>query len=110
MRELHKHKVNTLNREISLFVLDEPNENGACNLYSVQSKGVEIAKLSFQTDKKIVNGITNEILLAILLDRVKGFQKGPLKCEENGYIISHIKGALVWVHKRMKRRLSENRK
>jgi len=42
-----------------------------------------------------VNGITNEVLLAIVADRLRGFQSGPFVCVENEYALAHIETALT---------------
>lgn len=39
------------------------------------------------------NGITNEVLLAILIDRLRGFQTGPFACPENDVALLHLMGA-----------------
>lgn len=47
-----------------------------------------------------VNGITHEVLLAILIDRLQGFQSGPYKNRENAVAITKLEEALMWLHKR----------
>jgi hypothetical protein len=47
-----------------------------------------------------VNGITNEALLAIVLDRLRGFQESPFKCRENAVAITKLEEAMMWLHKR----------
>ena len=32
---------------------------------------------------KLINGISNESLLAVIRDRLEGFQTGPFACESN---------------------------
>lgn len=47
-----------------------------------------------------VNGITNEALLAIVIDRLHGAQEGPFKCRENDLAITAIEEASLWLAKR----------
>lgn len=41
-----------------------------------------------------VNGITNEILIAMVMDRLQGFQEGPFACEENAEALMSLTHAL----------------
>ena len=41
-----------------------------------------------------VNGITNEALLAVLIDRLEGFQRGPFACDENAAMLVALQTAL----------------
>ena len=47
-----------------------------------------------------VNGLTNEALLAIVIDRLAGAQEGPFKCRENALAITKIEEASLWLAKR----------
>ncbi len=49
-----------------------------------------------------VNGITHEVLLAVLIDRIRGFQSGPWKCPENALALSYLEGALAALNARTK--------
>jgi hypothetical protein len=40
-----------------------------------------------------VNGITQEVLLAIVADRLRSFQAGPYACQENADALSHVSAA-----------------
>jgi hypothetical protein len=46
------------------------------------------------------NGNSHEALLAILLDRMEGFQKGEYACHDNQMALDHLQGARLWLHKR----------
>lgn len=52
-----------------------------------------------------VNGITNEILLAVVIDRLECFQAGQFACEENAFALEAIKSALSMLQYRTQRRL-----
>lgn len=45
-------------------------------------------------------GITDAVLVAILLDRYRGFQAGPFACRENALVITKLEEALLWMQKR----------
>lgn len=62
-----------------------------------------LAKLHFQEgtiDTAGVNGILNENLLTILIDRVESFQRSKLKCRENENALQHLYEALFWLNQR----------
>lgn len=99
MRQLHGHKVNPANDNLSIEVLDEPGAGGANHLYNIAGfntatnpscpfvarygKPAEHSTVLFQNGpiaKVGVNGVTHEALLAILIDRLRSFQAGPYAC------------------------------
>jgi hypothetical protein len=47
-----------------------------------------------------VNGITQEALLAVVIDRLRSFQAGPFSCRENAIALTHCEDALMWLQKR----------
>lgn len=49
-------------------------------------------------------GITDEALLAIVLDRYRGFQSGPFACRENAIVITKLEEAMHWMHARARAR------
>lgn len=50
-----------------------------------------------------INGLTNEVLLGIVLDRFLGFQSGPGRCNENGYAVDRIMNTLRLLEQRSTR-------
>ncbi len=52
-----------------------------------------------------VNGITHEALLAILIDRLRGFQAGPFKSKANACALTHMEEALMWLNQRTLERM-----
>jgi hypothetical protein len=44
------------------------------------------------------------VLLAIVIDRLRGFQSGDFKCRENTVALTHIETALMWLQKRTRDR------
>lgn len=47
-----------------------------------------------------VNGVTHEVLLAIVADRLRSFQKGPYSCKANACALTHIEEAQHWRQQR----------
>lgn len=47
-----------------------------------------------------VNGITDEALLAIVVDRLRGFQRGSASCRENAIVITKLEESLMWLRAR----------
>lgn len=47
-----------------------------------------------------VNGVCNEDLLNMVLERLEGFQNSEFKCRENALAITAIEEALLWLRKR----------
>lgn len=52
------------------------------------------------------NGVTNEVLLAIVIDRLEGFQAGPFACDENGDALEFARRSLMALHRRTRERLA----
>ena len=52
-----------------------------------------------------VNGLSNEALLAILIDRMHGFCEGPFPCRENSIARTHLEEAMMWLQKRTRDRV-----
>lgn len=94
-----------------LEAMDEPAAGQANQHYEIYLKGVDHAakaaslrfqKGSFTEDGP--NGITNEALLAVLIDRLQGFQKGSLSCRENAIALTNLETALLWLKERKRDR------
>lgn len=54
-----------------------------------------------------VNGIMDENLIAIVIDRLRGFQSGDYKTRENAIALTKLEEALMWLKERT--RLRESR-
>jgi hypothetical protein len=105
MRTLDEHKVNPANDTLTVAVLDEPGHGGACHEYRVSHSDLEPTTISFQngpinTEGVGVNGLTHEVLLTILADRLRGFQAGPYNCKANACALTHIEEAQHWLQQR----------
>lgn len=49
-------------------------------------------------------GLTNEVLLAIVADRLEGFQNGPFACEYNARALDNVRSALAHLQARAQER------
>lgn len=122
-RELTSHKVNGLNDALNVVVTDDPGQGNACHEYAItfydKRYGYErspIAEkhgrnciISFQNgpiNEVGINGISNEALLAIVEDRLIGFQSGEFACHENAIALTKLQEAMMWLQKRTRDRMA----
>ena len=80
--------------------LDErdPEAGNASHMYGVQFGGPGyVLHIPFQHgprgDENSAPGVFDDDLLAIIQDRLEGFQTGPFACPENAESLKHIKAA-----------------
>src|SRR5260370_467192 len=125
MREITTHKVNPANDVIKISVMDEPGAGGANHLYMIEGFDTETnpscpfkarygssAKHStviFQNGpiaENGVNGVTQEVLLAIIIDRLQSFQKGPYASRENALALTKLEEAKHWLFARTMDRMT----
>jgi hypothetical protein len=107
-REITTHKVNGLNDQLRLRVMDEPGAGGACHLYRTEYLDQWTWDTHFQEgplQEVGVNGVSNEALLAMVRDRLECFQAGTYACEENEKALVAVIAAMSWLCRRTKNRL-----
>ena len=107
MRTVGYHKINPANDTLDICVMDEPGHGGANHVYAIvptNTSGVPaMVVLEFQNGpiaEHGVNGITQEILLAIVIDRLRSFQSGPFSSRENALALTKCEEALHWLQQR----------
>lgn len=124
MREITEHRVNPANDTIKIVVNDEPGAGGANHRYELtgfdtatnpsredpQGYATSFSKqvILFQNGpiaEAGVNGITQEVLLAIVIDRLRSFQAGPYACRENALALTKIEEAQHWLLHRTRARM-----
>lgn len=108
MREIKDHQTNGTNEKIQVLAIGEPGPGGAAHIYEIHGAGASV-RLEFQNGPLAEtgpNGITNETLLAVLIDRLSGFQAGPFACPENEKALGSIRSALRVLHKRTAARVA----
>lgn len=101
MKEL---KRDLLTSKYTRVMVEEEYTFNAPNRFSIETKdGEQLCEIKFQEGpirEYGVNGIHNEDLLNIVLERLGGFQKSKFRCRENAVAITKIEEALMWLRKR----------
>ncbi len=109
MRTIEEHKVNPCNDVISISVVDDPGAGGANHKYVVVLPDGSSTSINFQNgpiDEVGVNGLTQEVLMAICIDRLRSFQSGLYSCRENALALTKLEEAQHWLHSRTRSRMS----
>ena len=113
MRQLTDHISNPVNDRITIEVLDAPGAGGAPHEYALSYTTDDGQRptyvLHFQHGgiaERGVTGITNEALLAVLIDRLAGFQAGPFPSDTNASALEHCRQALMALQERTRERLA----
>lgn len=117
MREITTHKVNGCNDSIHIHAIDAVGSGGANHKYCI---GGFIHRNDAGTDNETAivirfqngpipevgtNGVTHEALLAIVIDRLQAFQKGPFACRENALALTKLEEAMHWLKHRTEERM-----
>lgn len=123
-RELTSHRVNECNEAIKVLALDPAGPGGASHIYAIEipvaddkqgfrdkTDGVwkDACILRFQNGaiKEVgTNGVTHEAVLAVLEDRLVGFQSGPYANNLNAAALYHIQAAQRCLKMRTNARVS----
>jgi len=112
------HRPFRYTRQLVVVAVDMPDfekGGGAYHQYeithtpSVSSPVTVLGSINFQHGpiKEVgVNGIDEESLYAILIDRLEAFQSGPFACFENQMTLDLLRQALHWQQKRTVDRIS----
>ena len=118
MREITSHRVAGLNEDLQIVACDEPGPGGANHCYQIIDVSTQntkpdgddrvLGQIEFQNggiQDVGVNGVSNEALLAVVLDRLEAFQRGAFSCPENAGAVGHLYGALACLHQRTLKRV-----
>lgn len=118
MRQINDHMINPTNDKLAISVIDEAGAGGANHAYKVSGFDLSTNKsagdgvlqncatelvIYFQNGtipENGVNGLTQEVLLAIVADRLRSFQDGPFACKANACALTHIEEAQHWLQQR----------
>lgn len=115
MRTINDHKVNPANDLLSISVLDEPGAGGANHRYVIEAptdadgQKFVSCSINFQNgpiNENGVNGVTQEALLAICIDRLRAFQSGKFACRENAIALTKLEEAQHWLLHRTRARMA----
>lgn len=112
VREIFSHSVGGLNEVLRVIVLDDRGPGNANHDYRIKpttgfATGIRIEFQKGPLQETIYpNGVSNEALLAVLIDRLEGFQSGPYSCRENAIALTHLQDAMHWLQHRTRERLA----
>lgn len=102
------------NAPSNVAALDErdPNAGNASHTYGIQFGGPsDVVRIQFQHGPRGVEGsvagVFDDDLLAIIEDRLDGFQSGPFACEENQVALGAIREARQMLGLRVARRINK---
>jgi len=112
MREIFDHKSGLKDDPsdaLMVLAIDERGPGNANHEYIIQvGEGVPYsASINFQKgplQENEFNGVSNESVLAVVIDRLKGFQAGPFACRENAVALTKLQEAVHWLHTRTRDR------
>lgn len=122
MRDITRHQVDGYNVLLAIQAVDVPPVGDAHRRYDITGFDTELnpaaiddtgfrlcitrLALIFQAGQPIdtANGITNEAVLAVVLDRLMAFQSGPFACDDNRDALAHVDAALGCLHRRTRAR------
>jgi hypothetical protein len=93
-------------KHTQVYALDEKGQGNANHSYSISTTAEPstiLGTVNFQ-DGPIkehgVNGIHNEDLIAIVIDRLQGFQSGDYACRDNAIALTKLEESLMWLRNR----------
>lgn len=105
----HHHDGHGLNDIITIGCDErDPNSGGASHDYrlliEVPGGTLKVGRIQFQHGPRkepgSTPGVTEAALLAILIDRLEGFQAGPYRCRENAIMLTKLQECLHWTRHR----------
>lgn len=113
--EIHDHKVNDFNKHnIRIIAHPQQGEQGDLrrDLYRIETPypgqhTTAVIEIRFQNGSRHA-GITNEALVAIVLDRLRNFQDSPYRCRQNALAITKLEESLHWLRDRATERRRRN--
>jgi len=110
---------------LTVHALDQPGSGGANHLYEIRGydtgsnasdpffgrygKSADHSTVIFQNGPIAevgVNGVTHEALLAILIDRLESFQRGPYASPDNKEALYSMRAALHALQRRTLKRMA----
>lgn len=118
MRHVTDHPFPGCNESLRIGVLDEPGPGGASRRYVIYVANDEFNEelnaalaeyIDFQSGsvkEAGLNGVTNEALLALIIDRLRCFQGGSFPCRENALALTKCQEAMFWLQHRTRDRLA----
>ncbi len=98
-----------------VLAVDDKGQGNANHVYDIQESQIHadgtsrrtFCVVEFQNGpiKEVgVNGVMNEDLIAIVIDRMRGFQSGDYACPDNYLVMIKLEEALMWLRHRTNER------
>lgn len=112
MRQITDHVVEHDDApQLTITVLDEPGAGGANHEYQISWQGPNCDGMNFSFQngpikENGVNGVTQEALLAIVIDRLRCFQAGLFACESNQKAMDYAMVSLDFLKDRTRNRIA----
>jgi len=124
MRKLTDHIVegDSANHQLSIVVTGKPGQGGANPRYQIEGfdtttnpsdpnsedpyTGLDVLFQNGPIKEVGVNGVTQEALLAIVIDRLRSFQAGPFASDHNEQALSACRHALWHLQARTRERIA----
>lgn len=121
MREIKTHVVegDAYQNQLQLRATDKPGSGGANYRYMITGfntlnndsslstyEGIEILFQNGSIADKGVNGLTQEVLLAILIDRLEAFSNGPYPSDDTAKAYDYCVAALYHLQQRTRDRIA----
>lgn len=117
-RLVYDHRVNGLNDAITIRPIGEPGPGGAHTRYVLElacpedRSPVPRKTLDIQFQSRPISGPTdfdgwtNESLIAVVIDRIRGFQRAQFACRDNAIALTHMEDALMRLQNRTRDRMA----
>ena len=97
------HDGHGLNEAIDITA-DPIADGGASHNYEFKIGDRVVGVIQFQKGPRneiaSTPGVTEAALLAVLIDRLQGFQAGPFACRENAIQLTKLEETLMWTKER----------
>lgn len=103
MRLITAHQIDESNRGLEIEVIEPPDANGSTRKYIIVGDGGFRCSLNFAGGDPFLPGLTNEALLAVIIDRLDSFQGGPHACAENATALNALRVASAALTQRAQR-------
>ena len=107
MKSLTMHHVTESDKQISVTAVGDRTKGNTYPIYLIEYPNHPTTRTDFQTGlpSEGINGLTNEILLSIVADRLRDFQAGPYPCDENEMALSNVLNAMNFLQSRTRSRI-----
>lgn len=111
MRTIYTHKLSQTDPGLSITALGAPGPGGDNHSYLIGGfttfPGGVVSMISFQdgpVPENGLNGVTMEVLLAVVADRLACLQAGPFASDHNAKALAGVNQALEALHDRTRER------